>query len=213
MKNNGSAKIVVIILALAVVLGVGYGVWRRQASVPVVPAEGEKAFSKNEIGGVAASDETAGWKLYRSEQNGFEFKYPADFRMDEQGGAMDVNNNHYVVIYKGPRVDYGLGDETLGSNFLLTILPIYTATVREWEDLFLTQAQTITFGGNQFQFLSKYKQSVFFLRKPSGGYLFIQHNPEVDTGIPEFQDHPDYLDFGQQKKILDGILTTFKFIK
>lgn len=83
MKNNGSAKIIVILLALAVVLGVGYVVVVRNSGTPEQKQDSQVA-SDDRVGVVA--DETAGWKVYKNGKHGLEFKYPNEIVYPQFGG-------------------------------------------------------------------------------------------------------------------------------
>ena len=87
MKNksqNGFASIVLVV-ALVVVFGAaGYFVWQRQA-MPVQETEME-IKTEQEVAEVVVEEndsETAGWKIYRNEEIGFEFKYPDFYKLDD----------------------------------------------------------------------------------------------------------------------------------
>lgn len=77
--TDGQAKIVVILLALAVVLGVGYGVITKNGGVS--EQEQGSQITDNATDNITnvVVDEMAGWNVYRSDRYAFSFRYPPDF--------------------------------------------------------------------------------------------------------------------------------------
>ncbi|MDP2704624.1 MAG: hypothetical protein Q8P01_05480 [bacterium] len=103
MKNNGSAKIVVIILVLAVVLGVGYAVVAKKGSAPVSSTSESQGMVGQEAL-VVAEDETENWGVYRNEKYGFEIKYPTGWRVQQervynQSGDVQLPNGLFEVSF------------------------------------------------------------------------------------------------------------------
>lgn len=69
-----------IIILIAIVVGVSFYIWTKQAEAPA-PAVDQNQQTENNV---KVNDETAGWKTYRNTDYKFEFKYPADIQTKEQ---------------------------------------------------------------------------------------------------------------------------------
>jgi hypothetical protein len=78
MKNLQKGFVVPLIIAIVAVLTIGGGIYysQKKSEVPsnTISGSNSTASSKN------VSDEMSGWKTYRNDQLGFEFKYPSDWQ-------------------------------------------------------------------------------------------------------------------------------------
>lgn len=112
MKNNGSAhstslgqaKIVVILIVLAVVLGVGYVVVTGKIRMPAQTEQLESRVVQTNNGSerterdivYVIGNTVAGWQIYSNEEYGYEVQYPSGW--DKRGGSpsSDFYNPRFV---------------------------------------------------------------------------------------------------------------------
>ncbi len=163
-------------------------------------------------------DETADWKAYRSEQMGFEIKYPKDFTASDE-----------EVLSTATRVDFLKKGEGGGENVLFSVWTgvrysqelgrVYT--LEEWIDLSFPSLRegesknNIKFGLENYDGtrVDKYKEvgvvkliPYVFTKDPDGINMweFTGNIPTVSTDLPK-----DYAVY----KIFNQILSTFRFIE
>lgn len=176
-------------------------------------------------------DLTADWQTYRSEEYGFEFKYPGNFNVEDTDiappGEVFLYNYRYDFYpqYKG-----GPGGLTRYSNFSLlfdfdSVSPEYfqSGQVKTYQKTIGSNVYTVVDLSPDFR-----REARYFLKVPNDAkHIQIIYRPTLDirdigglvnepdyvAGVDAIRNNPNFLDENQQRIILDQILSTFKFIE
>ena len=212
MKNQKGIihLFVIIILALAVVGGIGYYAYKNGQI---------KSIPQGNLSPTPATDETANWKTYRNDKLGFELKHPSDFRDWEVWGSgysdrlpitisfhKKYDENSFdgggLFITITDRSEYGKGDS-------VKTLDDYINNKRKMEKKVKINEHLID---NQKAF------EIIYGDGKSMEHLFTE--PDVYRGPIEyvvlkgnkfyiFEYHTDDTEL---MKIIDQILSTFRFL-
>lgn len=175
-------------------------------------------------------DPLAGWQTYRNEKYGFEFRYPNDFHVEDVDVATPGEAFLYNYRYDFyPRYRGDPGGLTRFSNFSLSV---NMDSVNSPEVYFARSTMSTsqrTFGPNAYteaRFKDRHEIR-YLIKNPNGSYVELSYGPIIDTtdiggliyepdyvaGVDVVRKSSDFLDEGQQRMILDQILSTFKFIE
>lgn len=204
--TEGQAKIWVIVIALAVVGGVGYVVWKNgKVGVPVTPAQ-EVAVGK---------DETASWKTYRNDKYRLSLKYPADLTLvgfdNLREGNEETHLFNYVVEVEGE------GEHpTKIRNFDIYFFPDKIQKPAEWMKSSNGSPRTLVLGENKYEVAdlgtsdsNRYRERGYFLETPTrDGFIHFNLRSNFDSRL---RDDSRFLDFDGQTKLIEQILATAKF--
>lgn len=93
-KKSGSVylPIILIVIILGAIGAGGYVYTKNQNQLVVTPTPittPDNSFKTLPV--TTTTDETANWKTYKSEKYGFEFKYPAEWRVFENDNRVDIH--------------------------------------------------------------------------------------------------------------------------
>ena len=106
-------KLIFIILGVVAVLVFGYSfLWMKSGFIDYRP-QTDKAVKPTEIFS-QSTDEVPGWKTYRDDKSGFEFKYPENLKLIKEGNKVILN--HFI-----PYENYGDCDMMGGEQLYKTL--------------------------------------------------------------------------------------------
>ncbi|MEK7585611.1 MAG: hypothetical protein AAB455_03825 [Patescibacteria group bacterium] len=118
-KNKGFSAIILIII-LAVVVGGGYGVWKNRVEVPEPTGGSPTSTTPSPLG--RGSGGVEGWKTYRNDEYGFEFKYPTQLSFDEIKGTTNPECLSVIDFWdKKEAEELGEGGGDVQSYFSLCV--------------------------------------------------------------------------------------------
>lgn len=98
-KHQGFSALVIIIL-LAILAGGGYWVWKNQTITPPSALPEVEGTFTSPLGG--GSEGVEGWKTYRNDEYGFEFKYPSSYSVKTE------NNNKNIIVFASNFLTFGV---------------------------------------------------------------------------------------------------------